>query len=217
MNQEAAVGQAIYSKGVLSIYDFWVLGFSNRYLWKCSTKTINKLFSDLASTNHLDVGVGTGYYLKRNLTASTQRLALVDLNINSLSVTSKAMTHLEPEVYCRNILEPLNLGCPSFDSVSMNYLLHCLPGSMNEKGIVFSHVREYLNTGGVVFGSTILGKNIQANHCAKKLVGLYNKKGIFCNKQDDYDSLSAELNRYFTDVQIRVIGCVALFSAKNWK
>jgi ubiquinone/menaquinone biosynthesis C-methylase UbiE len=65
MNKDAIAGQAVYSKPVLSIYDIWVLGFSNHFLWKCPTKLISKQFADLATKNHLDVGVGTGYYLKK--------------------------------------------------------------------------------------------------------------------------------------------------------
>ncbi|MBF4286215.1 methyltransferase type 12, partial [Vibrio anguillarum] len=62
MNKESTVaGQAVYSKKVLSIYDFWVLGVSNNYFWKCPTRFISEQFSMLVSSNHLDVGVGSGY------------------------------------------------------------------------------------------------------------------------------------------------------------
>ncbi len=216
MNKEATIaGQAIYSKKVLSVYDFWVLGVSNKYFWKCSTKLISDQFEALVSPNHLDVGVGSGYYLKHFLPRTTQRIALLDLNKNSLDTTAKAINHFNPGVYCRDVLEPLELNTEKFDSVSVNYLLHCLPGDLIEKSIIFKHLKGYMNEGAVLFGSTILGKDIEQNFFAKKLMNFYNSKGIFNNKNDELESLITTLNEYFSEVKIEVVGCVALFSCKH--
>jgi ubiquinone/menaquinone biosynthesis C-methylase UbiE len=216
MNQKSTTaGQAIYSKKVLSIYDFWVLGVSNNYFWKCPTRYISDQFSQFVSNNHLDVGVGSGYYLKNFLPKSTHRIALLDLNENSLETTSKAINHLEPEVYCRDVLEPFELNVDKFDSISVNYLLHCLPGDLIDKGIMFKHLKKYLNHGGVIFGSTILGQGTKLNFFAQKLMNLYNKKGIFSNNKDDLESLLISLNEHFSDVKVEVVGAVALFSGKN--
>ncbi len=215
-NQKAVVaGQAVYSKNVLSIYDLWVLGFSNHFLWKCPTRLIAKQFHHLASTNHLDVGVGTGYYLKRYLSNINRRLALLDLNENSLQAAGKAVRHFKPELYQGDIFQTLGLNGKKFDSISINYLLHCLPGDMSDKSLVFSNLKAVLNDGGVLFGSTILGKGITANYCAQKLMNLYNRKGIFSNQDDDLASLEVALNTHFSEVKIEVVGCVAIFSAIN--
>jgi len=215
MNKDVFAGQSIYSRNMLSIYDLWVLGFSNHYLWKCPTNLISQKFSDLVTKNHVDVGVGTGYYLKKNLVAESQRIALIDLNKNSLESTSSAIHNFNPEIYCRNILEPLALNCQSFDSVSINYLLHCLPGNMSEKCIAFSHLKKIMNPGAVIFGSTILGQGTSKNFFAQKLMSFYNKKGIFCNTHDEVTALEDGLNQYFTHVKVKVVGCVALFSANK--
>ena len=220
MNKETSIaavtsGQAVYSKKVLSIYDFWVLGVSNHYFWKCPTKLISKQFSMLVSPNHLDVGVGTGYYLKKFLPQSIRRIALLDLNKNSLETTAKVINHFQPEIYCADVLEPLQLSSEKFDSISINYLLHCLPGNLMEKGILFKHLKSHMNEGAVLFGSTILGKGTKQNLFAKKLMKVYNKKGIFSNHNDDLETLVILLNSHFSDVKIEVIGCVVLFSGKN--
>ncbi|ENC6730889.1 class I SAM-dependent methyltransferase [Vibrio navarrensis] len=212
-NQAVAAGQAVYTKKVLSIYDLWVLGFSNHYLWKCPTARIANTFSVYASDNHLDVGVGTGYYLKHHLPARKQRLALVDLNENSLKTAAVAVAHFAPETYQRNVLEPLNLDCAKFDSVSINYLLHCLPGNMESKATLFTHLTPWVNSGGVIFGSTILGQGVEKNVFASKLMALYNRKGIFSNQHDDYATLEKTLQQHFSNVQIEMHGCVAIFSA----
>lgn len=214
MNNDAVAGQAIYSKRILSIYDLWVLGVSNHLFWKCPTRLISHQFRELVSVNHLDVGVGSGYYLKKHLPHKTKRVALVDLNKNSLESTSKSIESFNPEIYCRNILEPLDLESNKFDSVSLNYLLHCLPGDIASKSIAFQNIKQLMNDDGIVFGSTILGTDIPKNVLATKLMAFYNKKGIFSNTNDGLTSLDAALNDYFTDVRIEVVGCVALFSGR---
>ncbi len=172
-------GQAVYSKAVLSIYDLWVLGFSNSFLWRCPTKILKNEFVKNATNNHLDVGVGTGYYIDKCLNNTKRRLALLDLNPNSLESTASRVSRFSPEIYRANILDTLDLQCDKFDSISMSYLLHCLPGSLKEKSLVFRNLRPYLNDSGVIFGSTILGKNVEAGYLARKLMSVYNKKGIF--------------------------------------
>jgi len=216
MNKESTIaGQAVYSKNVLSIYDFWVLGVSNNYLWKCPTLVISEKFVKQVSSNHLDVGVGSGYYLKNFLPQTTDRIALLDLNKNSLDKASRAISHLQPEVYRGDVLEPLKLDAEKFDSISVNYLLHCLPGNIVEKGVTFKHLKEHMNVGGVLFGSTILGKGTDQNFFATKLMRIYNKKGIFSNLNDDIESLITSLNEQFSDVEVEVVGCVALFSGRK--
>ncbi|MCP5003552.1 MAG: hypothetical protein GY941_06295 [Planctomycetes bacterium] len=111
-------------------------------------------------------------------------------------------------------LDTLDLQCDKFDSISMNYLLHCLPESLKEKSLVFRNLRPYLNSSGVIFGSTILGKDVETGYLARKLMSVYNKKRIFDNYQDSLNVLTSSLHEYFRIVEIRVIGCVAIFTAK---
>ncbi len=207
-------GQAVYSKALLSIYDLWVLGFSNSFLWRCPTKILREEFIKNATNNHLDVGVGTGYYLNKCLENTKRRLALLDLNLNSLEVAVSRVSRFGPELYRANILDKLDLQCDKFDSISMNYLLHCLPESPKEKPLVFKNVLPYLNDSGVLFGSTILGKDVEPGYLAGKLMSVYNKKRIFDNYQDSLNVLTSSLHEYFRMVEIRVVGCVAIFTAQ---
>lgn len=214
VNSSVEAGQAVYSKKVLTFYDLWVLGFSNTFLWKCPTKMLCEHFCRNASLNHLDVGVGTGYYIDKCLSDPEQRIALLDLNQNSLDATAARISRFSPEVYRANILEPLELDSEKFDSISINYLLHCLPGAMLEKSAVFSHLREHLKADGILFGSTILGQETEVGYFARKLMTVYNKKGIFDNTQDNVTDLRTALCKHFSQVEIQIIGCVAVFTAK---
>ena len=84
-------GQAAYKGWILTwVYDALVLGFSNHVLWKCPTAGLLDLYNANVTSNHLDVGVGTGYYLDRcRFPDAEPRLALMDLNENSLSCAAK--------------------------------------------------------------------------------------------------------------------------------
>ncbi len=210
-------GQAVYSKLVLSIYDLYVLGLSNSFIWKCPTYKLLDMYDLHVSDNHLDVGVGSGYYLdKCRFSSRKPRVAILDLNQNSLDVASKRIARYLPQVYRRNVLEYIDLG-PSghFDSIGINYLLHCLPGSMNDKSVIFDNLSHHLSDGGVIFGSTLLYDEEKLGVIPKKLMDIYNKKGIFCNKNDTLDALKDNLEKRFSKSYIDVIGCAALFWAKK--
>ncbi|AFI05800.1 hypothetical protein [Helicobacter cetorum] len=202
-------GQAIYNPWVLKIYDLWVLGISNRFFWRCETKRIENLFLQNVSSNHADVGVGTGYYLKK---CPLEKIALLDLNPNSLEMTQNRLLPLKAKAYQVDVLKPIKLDCEPFLSMSVNYLLHCLPGNLEQKGKCFEYLRPLLNKGAVVFGSTIL--NFNHNKLGSKLMKIYNQKGIFSNLNDDKESLKRVLEHYFKEVKIEIVGCVALFKAK---
>jgi Methyltransferase domain len=90
----------------------------------------------------LDVGVGTGYFLDHcRFPSHTPRVALMDLNRNSLDFASRRLTRYKPETYIRNVLEPVSIDAAKFDSVGINYLLHCLPGTIESKWAALDHLK----------------------------------------------------------------------------
>ena len=211
----AVAGQAVYTPGVLSIYDWLVLSLSNRYIWKCPTQQIEAHYNRHLSANHLDVGVGTGYFLDRCRFPSTQpRIALMDMNSNTLVYALSRIARYQPETYQQNILLPLEESIAPFDSIGVNYLLHCLPGVMAEKTILFDHLRPLMKPGCRVFGSTLLQGDVPRGGLARWLMRLYNRKAIFSNEEDTVAGLRQALTQRFVDVEIEVIGCVALFAAR---
>jgi hypothetical protein len=52
-----------YTRAVLMIYDLWVTHFSIRYVWRCSVEIHRDHYRKWIGKRHLEVGVGTGYYL----------------------------------------------------------------------------------------------------------------------------------------------------------
>ena len=208
-------GAAVYSKTVLKLYDFWVHGLSNHYLWHCPTVQLHALYQQYTINNHLEVGVGTGFFLKQvEFTRLKPRIVLMDLNANTLEMVSQAIAHYQPAGVVNDILSVHQPVLPLFDSIAFNYVWHCLPPNAN-KAQAFTHLAQFLKPNGVLFGATLLGKDTKLNPIAKGLMTLYNQKGIFGNQDDSYAALESALAANFSRYNIRQIGTAAIFSA--WK
>jgi len=213
--KDVEAGQAIYSRLVLSVYDIYVFGISNRYIWKCPTSKLVQNYEDNVSGNHLDIGVGSGYLLDvSQFPVAVPRVGLLDLNSNSLNVTANRIQRYKPTIFKRNVFEKLSVGQHKFDSVGMNYLLHCLPGTMETKSTVFDNAVEVLSPGGCVFGATLLQKGVHLGWSAKKLMSIYNQKGIFSNANDSLQALEKILISRFSTYSIDIYGCAAVFSGR---
>lgn len=207
-------GQAVYSPFVLSVYDAFVLGFSNHVLWRCPTAELKALYDRNVGARHLDIGVGTGYFLDRaRWPVPTPAITLLDLNPNSLAAAASRIGRYAPRTVVADALAPLpDLG--RFDSVGLCYLLHCLPGAIPAKAAVFDHVRPLLAPGAHVFGATIVQGDAPRGWAAQRLMELYNSKGIFSNRDDRAEDLEAALRSRFADVRVGLEGAVALFEAR---
>lgn len=213
MSIDVEKGQAAYTPWNLNVeYDLFVLLYSNRFVWKCPTSDLLNHFNANVSNNHLEVGVGTGYYpAHARFPTTNPRLALMDINENCLKRTCRRVHPLTPKIYRRNILEPLAFDGPGFSSIGMTYLLHCLPGSMEEKAVAFDHLLPLMEPGAVLFGATIVQGDVPVGREARRLMDIYNRKGFFSNRQDTASSLETALKARFPDTTITIKGCVAKF------
>ncbi|EHC89260.1 SAM-dependent methyltransferases YbcY [Salmonella enterica subsp. enterica serovar Rubislaw str. A4-653] len=82
-------GAKVYNPFTLSLYDWWVLNISNKYAWKCPTDTrLLPFFLHHMGETHLDIGVGTGYYLKH--APATHAISLMDLNPDRNGIVVRA-------------------------------------------------------------------------------------------------------------------------------
>jgi hypothetical protein len=209
-------GIALYTRPFLSVYDLGALGYSCRLLWECPSRNLLNLYNKYVSSNHLDIGVGTGYFMdKCRFPSPNPKIALMDLNQNSLDVARKRLARYNPRVYIGNALAKFNVDSHRYDSIGMMNLLHCMPGDMSTKGIVFSHADEVLNTGGIIFGSTILYKGVKRNPLTTFVLKLCNQTGVMTNLEDDVEVLRNNLKEKFSDSAVETIGCMALFWAKK--
>jgi ubiquinone/menaquinone biosynthesis C-methylase UbiE len=209
-------GAAVYSRPVLAVYDVFVIGFTNTFVWKCPSPKILDFYNQNVSDKHLDVGVGSGYFLDHcKFPSSSPQISLMDLNENSLQKTARRLRRYGPKCYVRNVLEPIEIGDSGFGSVGLNYLLHCLPGNMVSKRAVFENLKPLLRDGGVVFGSTILGVGVRRNWLAGLYMKTFNSNGVFCNYEDRREHLEDGLSKVFDRYEVTTRGCIAFFRA--WK
>lgn len=209
-------GAAIYSPFVLSLYDVAVHGVSNTFAWGCPTSELVALYDANVSARHMDIGVGTGLFLDRcRFPVPDPAIALVDLNQNTLRFASDRIRRYRPEVHAANVLEPFEIGGEPFESIGMTYLLHCLPGDLRSKSVVFRNIRPMLSDRGVVFGATILGRGVPKNRLASALMAVYNRRGVFSNREDSEERLREALEEHFDRVEITVRGMVAIFTARR--
>lgn len=210
---EVEAGIALYSKAFLAVYDMILHRVTTYLAWQCPTSRVLEHFRRNLSGEHLDVGVGTGFFLKRCLAPPpAQRIGLLDLNANCLQKAVAAIPEYGAELYRANVLEPLRFSGPRFDSCSLMHLLHCLPGSIGEKSVLFDHLGAMLNPGARVFGITILQPDERTNGFGRAIIANSNKRGHFCNLRDSQDGLHQALEQRMTDCQVQRIGQLALFS-----
>ncbi len=214
MDLDTESGAAVYSPLVLALYDWWVLGVSNRHAWQCDTRRVLlPFFKQHVGRRHLDVGVGTGFYPARADLPTATEVTLLDLNRSSLDAAKRRLGRASTQGIVHDVMTPLRTSA-RYDSISLFYLLHCLPGTMAQKAIVFANLKPHLADDGVLFGATILGDSAGHNGFGRKLMSVYNRKGIFGNRTDDVAGLERALGDHFSQVDIVVRGKVALFTAR---
>ncbi len=214
VRQKAIKAASFYTRLSLFFYDYYVYKFGSALFFGCPERELVDFYLDRISSNHLEIGVGTGYLLNKCAEqGKLESLSLLDFNRNCLDVTAKVLSDFRPDRYYANILEPLPVQNRKFDSIALNFVLHCVPGSFREKGVAFDHVARCLNMDGRVFGSTLMYYPEQAK-LGKLVMDVYNRLGIFNNNNDSRDELVTALSRNYSDININQVGNVLFFDAR---
>ncbi|MGK2718510.1 class I SAM-dependent methyltransferase [Escherichia coli] len=135
MKKNTDDGAKIYTPLTLKLYDWWVLGVSNRLAWGCPTKEhLLPHFLEHVGNNHLDIGVGTGFYLTH--VPESSLISLMDLNEASLNAAStRAGESKIKHKISHDVFEPYG------DGVVHNSFGQKLMRIYNQKGI-FSNTKD---------------------------------------------------------------------------
>ena len=210
-------GAAAYHPWLLSIYDWMILGVFSRYAWGCPTvRTLLPFFRENVSDSHLDVGVGTGYFLANSSLSEDASIMILDLNQNSLDMARARLNRSNVTSLKHDIFLPLDPAV-KYKSISLFYFLHCLPGPPSHKMALFDNLRENVTPEGIVYGTTVLGKGVRHNLFGKVLMAAFNKKGVFDNREDSEEELTERLKAYFERVETKVVGRVLMFKCRGPK
>lgn len=215
--EQVAAGHAFYTRRSLAVYDLAILGYFSRVAWRCPASRIVDHYNRHVSGNHLDVGVGTGYFLDHcQLPPPSERprLALMDISTSCLEVASKRVARFDPEIIEANVLESIAYDGPRFDSVGLNYVLHCLPGDIGSKAVALDHLIALANPGAWLFGATLLHDGVDRSWLARKVMDRNNSHGIFSNADDTLDGLRSALSDRLSDSSVQVVGCVGIFAGR---
>ncbi|RAL09589.1 uncharacterized protein BO97DRAFT_436690 [Aspergillus homomorphus CBS 101889] len=208
----------IYKPWDLLIHEVWVLGIVSTWAWGCSTsEDLLPQFRASIGKNHLDIGSGTGYYLRQGEIPATTLLALLDLEHPARNLGLQRCGRPDACGLQADILQPLPVT-DTFDSVSMYYLLHCIPATMAEICAIFKHIKRNMTLDGIIHGASVLGKGVRKDNCFAAHVrrsGL--NTGIFHNTDDNAYDFEHALPTNFEEVETRVVGSVFMFRASKPK
>ncbi len=206
-------GQQGYGPAMLAVYDWWVLGFMARRVWRSPTPAIIERYRPLFGERHLDIGPGSGYCIDVGAPEG-MALTLLDPNRHVLDHCEKRLARFDPTLVEADVLKPLPVEGP-FDSVALSFVLHCLPGPIEAKGTAIRNAASVLEPEGVLFGGTVLGSEADHTRPARAFLTLVNRQGAFDNLGDNREGLEAILSDSFDDVEVEVAGSLALFTARS--
>lgn len=216
-NTAAQVAAKPYTPIFLAIYDLWVIALSDRFAWNCPAERMLEPYEKFLGAQHLEVGPGSGWYLVNTQLPADCSVTLLDLNPTPIEHTRQRLQGKAQGVHAvrANVLEPLPAATGTgYDSIGINFVFHCLPGSFADKGAAFTHLAAVLSDNGVLVGSTILNQR-PATLFGRALTTAYRRLGAFNNAADDRAGLTAALAAAFDEFELTDIGDVTLFTARR--
>lgn len=210
--------QRFFNTLSLLFYDLLLYGVISKYAWGSSIARLDAHYKKYVRHNHLEVGVGTGFLLNRvEFDSAHPRLALMDLSRECLEKTKHKVARYAPDTYIQNLLEPIQHTIDKFDSIGINSVMHCVPGSFKEKGIAFAHLQPFLTENGVLFGTTVLSDDVHKNVLARPFMWMMNALGVFNNRGDNALDLKVCLEANFRVIEFEVVGVTAFFAVRNFR
>jgi hypothetical protein len=205
-----------YTRLGLAAYDAFVVHVFAPHFWGCTPRRLLDHYRDHITSNHADVGVGTGYFLDRCVgrRRPPDRLALIDLQPNCLRHTARRLARLRPRCYLRDVTRPVaGIDAPAFDSIALGGILHCLAGPLAAKASVFDNLAALMRPGTRIFGYTMVADGVRDRAHSRALHALLNRLRVIDNDRDRAADLADALEARFTDCRVSLAGSMALFSA----
>lgn len=205
-------GQAGYTPFLLAIYDLWVIGFMTRAVWRTPIPPFVESYRAHLGRRHLDVGPGTGWFIREAAPPPGTEVTLLDPNPHVLRVASRRLASMDLVTVQADVMKPLPVEGP-FDSAALSFVLHCLRGPDGNKAIAIRNIADVLTPDGVLFGGTVLGVGERHTPQARAVLRAANWHGDFDNRGDTADGLRRNLEASFDRVEIDVLGSAARFVA----
>ena len=196
---------------IFNNYDYFVNNLNCKYVWGCDSQNISYLYKANLTKNHLEIGPGTGFFLKDN---NFKNLHLMDVN-NDILFTSKENLKdncKNISIYNHNIFKEKNRMYMDVQSIGLSYVLHCVPGNLSES---LNNLSNNITSDNrvKVFGSTVI---LNDNKLISNLeINFLNNFGIFNNKSHNYN----DLNEFISDKKGKLYTinnvCIFEFNLEN--
>ena len=204
-----------YTSLGLRVYDRLVMYLLLKHVWGCRPEDLVDHYRQHVTSNHADIGVGTGYCLDRcGFDSPSPRLVLIDLQSNCLEFTAQRLSRFRPRTYVRDALQPINdIAEDPFDSIALGGVIHCLAGDLHHKSKVFDSLAPLAKAGTKIFGYSLVSDDVPLRLRSRAVHRLLNRLRVVDNASDRLGDLEHELCTRFINCRITPIGCMALFSA----
>jgi hypothetical protein len=193
----------------LKFYDYLVNDINCTYAWRCHKSNIFENYKNNIKTNHLEIGPGTGYFLKNNY--NINKLYLMDINEDTLNFSKNNLSlNYQVETINHNIFED-KLEIKDLDSVGLNYVLHCVPGKLEDN---INNLINNLESNNKInfFGATVVSDKDLQNRLSSIELFFLNKYNIFNNEMDYSKNLIDYLKFNKISFSKKIVGNVVLFS-----
>ena len=213
-------GARYYGALTLPLYDAAVLKIAVPYAWEVPLEEERAMYRRCLGRRHLDIGVATGWFLRETLEnedggeGGDREITLMDLNEKATRYAADKLSRFDVRRVQGDAREPFPVDGP-FDSIAMFHLLHCIPDTVTEKAVAFDHAAAVLAEGGVCFGASVTPKGQHLNPFAKAVLAASNATGALNNRNDSHEDLRAEIERRFRTTEIRLVGTMTLWEARN--
>ncbi|HEY5756593.1 MAG TPA: class I SAM-dependent methyltransferase [Steroidobacter sp.] len=204
-----------YTRLGLHMYDPLIVNLVAPHVWGCDPDILIDHYRDHLTSNHADIGVGTGFFPDRcGFPSPNPRLALIDLQPNCLAHTARRLARYRPTTHLRDVLSPVDEipGGP-FDSIALPGIIHCLAGDLAFKSRVFDNIEPLTRPGTKIFGYTLVYDGVPLRVSRRLVHPLLNRLRVIDNANDRLADLRDELHARFIDCNVELVGCMALFSA----
>lgn len=205
-------GQRVYNKFTLSIYDITLFKIITDFVWNSPANNTLCTYKEQLPYNHLYVGVGSGELLDMcGFPYSPQKLYLMDLNEEHLKYAALRLKRHNPSSHIQNILSPYTDKVHKYGSLSLNYVLYCLPSTIEQKCETFEHLYNLINKDGVIFGFMILPETHNTNEITKNTLKIYNENDVYSNLSNSEIAFDEQLKKRFRRYRVEVTGNILKF------
>ncbi|GAA3747664.1 class I SAM-dependent methyltransferase [Salinactinospora qingdaonensis] len=196
-----------------------VIWWRHPRVWGVPNPVLHTLLAAHAGQEHLEVGVGNGYFPSRLPAWSPVRtLHLMDVNPACLAIASHTLRRrFTLHSHHHSALTPWeNLADDSVDSINSYMTLHAIERTgIGDLEPLVAEAHRVTKPGGCFFGATIVpkGAGVHLKPSAARLIEQYNAAGVFSNANDSVEDLHDLLEGHFAHVTTRAFGCVAVWEA----